>query len=303
MFSYSNLSKHAGVIGPAIGVGVLVITILLLAVQATLRPWATDDYGSDTHLNTRDELNNYSRTSLTYVGDELAAPLGWMPSDAARDSAYPGYAAYVGYGCAACHGLDGSGTAVGPSINGASERRINNLVRQGPKQMPGYDDAHIIPGDLDLIVSYLTGRPEAPPTPEPFVRPTATPFPVPTATAAPTAVPTAVPATAVPGASPTATAPAATATPPQAAVDTARLNKARILFLDVGCDICHGQAGEGGPDGPALEDMTADYIRDFVRDPQRPANSRYSEAMDPFDEMALSDEELSEIIYFLLNRE
>ncbi len=300
MFDFLNRNRNAGVIGPAIGVVVLFVTVTVLVLQVTIRPWATDDYGPETHLNAAEELDGYTRTEITHVGDVSDSPDGWVPSDAARESEFPGYATYVGYGCASCHGTDGAGTTVGPSINGASARRLDNLVRLGPKTMPGYDEAHLVGDDLDLIVSYLSSRPEASPTPMPVARATATPFPVPTPTAAPASTPA---ATAVPGASPTPTSVPATATPTRPAVDTARLAAAQRLFLDVGCDICHGVAAEGTSSGPAIEDMTAEEIREFVRNPQRPANSRYSEAMDPYTLMDLSEEELDELIFFLLNME
>jgi mono/diheme cytochrome c family protein len=304
VFKLSNLNRHAGVIGPAIGVLILVATVTAIVLQATIRPWATDNYGPNTHLNTSEELNDYTRTGVTYVGDISDGPDGWVPSAAARESEFQGYGAYVGYGCASCHGTDGAGTSVGPSINGGSERRIGNLVRQGPKAMPGYDEAHLIGPDLDLIIGYLSSRPEATPTPEPIARATATPFPQPTATAAPLPTPTpAPPGTPVPGATPSPTVAPATPTPTQPAVDMARFNKARTLFLDVGCDICHGELAKGGDGGPAIEDLTAEQIREFVRNPQRDPNSRFSEAMDPYDVLSLSEEELDEIVFFLLNLE
>ncbi len=300
MFKLSNLNRHAGVIGPAIGVVILVVTVTAMVLQATIRPWATDNYGPNTHLNTSEELDDYTRTGVTFVGDLSDGPDGWVPSAAARESEFPGYAAYVGYGCASCHGTDGAGTSVGPSINGSSERRIGNLVRKGPKTMPGYDDAHLIGPELDLIVAYLTSRPEATPTPEPIARSTATPFPQPTATAAPLPTPSPVPVgTPVPGVTPTATV--VVPTPPT--VDVARFNSARTLFLDVGCDICHGELAKGDTGGPAIEDLTAEQIREFVRDPQRDPNSRFSEAMDPYDVLSLSEAELDELIFFLLNLE
>ena len=303
MLNLLNLPKNAGVIGPFIGVVILLTTVLLLVVQMTIRPWATDDYGSETHLSMQEELNGYTRTELTYVDTVSAAPLGWEPSDIARASS-EGYAEFVGYGCASCHGINGLGSASVPSVTGTSPRRLANMLESGPKTMPTYAESHLVGADMDAIAAYLGGLVEATPTPEPVVRLTATPFPMPTATAAPVAAPTATPipvATLAPGV-PTPTpspTPAPTATPEP--VDTARLENAQRLFFDVGCDICHGELAEGSSDGPAIEDMTAEEIRDFVRDPQRPANSKFSEAMDPYDIGSLSEEELDEIIFFLLN--
>ncbi|MBT3995593.1 MAG: hypothetical protein HOJ22_06335 [Chloroflexi bacterium] len=305
MLNLLNLPKNAGIIGPFIGVVILLTTVLVLVLQMTIRPWADDNYGSQTHLSMVEELNGYSRTELTYIGDVSEAPLGWEPSDLARASS-EGYAEFVGYGCASCHGLDGQGSNSVPSVTGTTSRRLANMLEKGPKTMPAYADTHLVGADMEAIAAYLGSFAEATPTPEPIVRLTATPFPMPTATAAPIAEPTATPvpvATLAPGA-PTPTpspTPEPTATP--APVDTAHLENAQRLFFDVGCDICHGELAEGTSDGPTIEDMTGEEIRDFVRDPQRPAGSKFSEAMDPYDTGSLSEEELDEIIFFLLNRQ
>lgn len=308
MLNLLNLPKNAGIIGPFIGVGILLVTVIVLVLQTTIRPWADSNYGSETHLNTVETLDGYTRTELTYLGETTEAPIGWEPSDLARSSA-DDHAIYIGYGCASCHGIYGTGTNVGPSVTGSTERRIGNMLSKGPKGMPAYEEAHFVGDDLDSITAFLSGLIEATPTPEPVLRLTATPYPLPTATAAPTVAPTATPVpvdTPVPGAptptpAPPTPTPEPTATP--APVDTAHLNAAQTLFFDVGCDICHGELAEGGSDGPALEDLTADEIREYVRDPQRPASSKYSEGMDPYTLSDLSDEELDEIIFFLLNSE
>jgi len=308
MLNLFNLPKNAGVIGPFIGVIILLTTVSVLVIQMTIRPWATSDYGSETHLNMNTEhLDGYTRTELTHLGDISGAPLGWQPSDLARASG-EGYAEFVGYGCASCHGIDGKGSESVPSVTGTTARRLANMLEKGPKTMPAYAESHLVGVDMEAIAAYLGGFEEATPTPEPVVRLTATPFPMPTATAEPTVPPTPTPipvATAVPGAptptpAPPTPTPAPTATP--APVDTAQLDAAQRLFFDVGCDICHGELAEGTSDGPVIEDMTAEEIREFVRDPQRPADSKFSETMDPYDIGSLSEAELDEIIFFLLNR-
>ena len=177
MSSKLNLPKNAGVIGPFIGVSILVTTVAIVVVQMTIRPWATPDYGSETHLNTLSDFDGYTRTELTYLDTESEAPLGWVPSDSAREI-NDGFSSFVGYGCASCHGLDAAGTSAGPSVAGSSERRLSNMLEKGPKGMPAYADAHLLTEDRELIAAYLGSLPEATPTPEPVVRATATPFPM-----------------------------------------------------------------------------------------------------------------------------
>lgn len=296
---FSFLRRNSGILGPLSGILILCVTAGVLIVQITLRPWADPNYAADTHLNTADPKDGYSRSVLANLGGISGDPEGWEPSHFARTSISQGYASYVGFGCASCHGLNGEGTRTGPPVAGSSLRRVENIVRQGPKGMPEYTDVHLVDADLDVIAAYLLSLPEVPETPEPVLLPTATPFPLPTATPAPTVAPSASP---VPGASPTPTGIPPTPTPTREPVDSARLQSAQRLFIDVGCDICHGESAQGtAKGGPALEDLTADEIRTFVRNPERPSDSPYSEAMDPYDEMKLTPQELEEIIFFLLN--
>ena len=138
MLNLLNLPKNAGVIGPFIGVVILLTTVLLLVVQMTIRPWATDDYGSETHLSMQEELNGYTRTELTYVDTVSAAPLGWEPSDIARASS-EGYAEFVGYGCASCHGINGLGSASVPAALSWSAACIHVKFRgTHPVPTPGW---------------------------------------------------------------------------------------------------------------------------------------------------------------------
>lgn len=303
-----GLRGYPGIVGPFIGVVILITSVSVLLVQTTLRPWATPDYSFETHLNTSNDLDGYTRTELTYLGEISDGPVGWSPSKFAKSTSNQGYAAYVGYGCAACHGNDGGGTPAGPSVTGGSVRRIENLTRSGPKSMPAFGELHLVGADLALIATFLSGQTEATVTPEPFVRLTATPFPFPTAipepsvTPTPTAVPVDTPVPGAPTPTPEPPTPTPTVVPTQVPVDAVRLEAAQRLFFDVGCDICHGELAEGDEGGPVIEDLTAEEISNSVRDPLRPADSKFSEAMDPYDLMTLSESELDELIYFLLNR-
>ena len=69
----------------------------------------------------------------------------------------------------------------------------------------------------------------------------------------------------------------------------------------MGCDLCHGVSADGTEDGPSLLGLLPDDIRAQVRDPQRTDDSPYSRPMKPFTTDKLSDEELEEIILYLLS--
>lgn len=281
---------------------VIAISCAVIIVQMVLRPWASPNKRADTHFNfDGPPPAAYSRSPLTYVDQVAAAPSGRVPSQLAQAATDQGEADYLGYGCANCHGIDGAGGFAAPAVAGDSERRITTLVRQGPGNMPAYTTDGLSDADLSAIAAYISGLPKQPtPTAAP-VTPTATPWPSPTATPTPIPSPTATP---VPGATPTPTQPAATptATPaPKPTVDAARFAAAKQLFQDVGCDLCHGLDAKGTSGGPALTGLTASKIESFVRNPQASPDSPYTKQMKPFSKSVVSDQDLQELIYYILN--
>jgi len=57
--------------------------------------------------------------------------------------------------CAACHGADGRGTALGPDIVGESRAEIFDVVRQGDGSMPAYSIQLLSDSDLGRIADFL----------------------------------------------------------------------------------------------------------------------------------------------------
>ncbi len=243
---------------PTLGIGAVLLTALLLVFQVTLRPWANADSSWDTHLNLRTPPDGYTRTTLSYVSAGVGAPVGWEPLPApASAPVSQGQLDYVGYGCASCHGVYGTGTAAAPPVAGSSVRRSTTLTRQGPGGMPAYDEAHLRGASLETIAEYVLSLPEQD-RPAPLVAPSPTPDPV-------------------------------------------RLQAAQLLFVDVGCDLCHAEDAMGTEEGPALNDLTAQEVQDFVRDPVRPPDSTYPKEMKAYGLDKLLDEELEELIFYLSN--
>ena len=292
---------------PGAAIGVVLAVALTLIVQVTLRPWANANTGFDTHLNFSPPDQEYNRTILAAVNRPRGAPEGWEPISTAPD-ADPALVDYVGFGCASCHGIEGQGTASGPPIAGSSARRVMTLVRQGPGGMPAYTPIHLSDKQLEGIAGFVSGLPEAPQqvvavvaaTATPF--PTSTPMPEPTGTPAPTPMPTptALPAGApTPSPEPTPTlGPAPTSTPTP---DPVRLQAAQSLMIDVGCDLCHGLKGTGTDGGPRITGLSSDEMHESVRYPVSDPKSKYPKGMPAYSLKDVSDEELDEIIYFLMN--
>lgn len=135
-----------------IGASVLGLALTLLTVVAR-SPW--------THSNL--DLNfdpRYTRTEQMVVG----APLGFggdrLAVPPASDPVQHGKQLFVADGCASCHGLDGHGGVIGPSIIGTKAQKLRTVTNVGPQGMPAYAPGALSDQDLAAIAAFLnaTGK-------------------------------------------------------------------------------------------------------------------------------------------------
>lgn len=143
-----NITKNKNMIMPVlIGAGVLMLALTLLAIVAR-SPY--------THSNLNLGFDPaYTRTQQMFVsgpvpvtGDQLAVPY-------ASDHAELGKQLFVSKGCAGCHGLDGHGGIIGPSIVGTKAEKLRVKTNVGPKGMPPYAPGALTDQDLTAIAAYL----------------------------------------------------------------------------------------------------------------------------------------------------
>ena len=68
-------------------------------------------------------------------------------------------------GCEHCHGVDGVGTELGPSLNTVGKRlskaRIEQQIKDGGKQMPAFGDV-LSHDEMKDLVDYLAHKKKAP---------------------------------------------------------------------------------------------------------------------------------------------
>ena len=130
-----------------IGVAVLGIGLTLLTIVAR-SPY--------THANLDLAFDSrYTRTDQTFVGAPVPMS-GMMPSmQAASDPVQLGKQLFVTEGCASCHGLDGRGGIIGPSIVGTQADKLRVKTTVGPKGMPAYAPGALTDQDLAAIAAYL----------------------------------------------------------------------------------------------------------------------------------------------------
>lgn len=129
-----------------IGAAVLAVALSLLTIVAR---------GPYTHANLALGFDpRYTRTIQTFVG--APAPVeGMAPVKPASDPVQLGRQLFVTEGCAACHGLDGGGGIIGPSIQGTKAAKLRVATTVGPKGMPPYASGALSEQDLAAIAAFL----------------------------------------------------------------------------------------------------------------------------------------------------
>src|SRR5512142_534974 len=126
---------------------VLGIAITLLAIVAR-SPY--------THSNL--DLNvdpRYTRTEQIVVGAPMPFGAGRLAVPLASDQVTLGKQLFVANDCVGCHGLDGRGGIVGPSIIGTKVKKLRTMTTVGPKGMPAYAPGALSDQDLAAIAAYL----------------------------------------------------------------------------------------------------------------------------------------------------
>jgi cytochrome c553 len=131
-----------------IGAGVLVLALSLLTIVAR-SPY--------THSNLNPGFDpGYTRTKqmvvstpVPYVGDSLAMAPATNPVELGKQL-------YIADGCAGCHGLDGHGGIIGPSIVGVTAQKIGAKTSVGPKGMLPYAPGDMTVQDQAAIAAFLS---------------------------------------------------------------------------------------------------------------------------------------------------
>lgn len=112
----------------------------------------------DTHANVHPD--GFDRTPIGFVGEEIPyAGIGLADPQPAPDAdpVSRGRLLFLGYGCAACHGLASQGGVVGPAIDLEELDRsdFRSTVRDGPGGMPAFTEEVLSGDDLDTIYAFL----------------------------------------------------------------------------------------------------------------------------------------------------
>ncbi len=139
-------SKHM-MLPALIIAAVLVIALSLLTIVAR---------GPYTHANLDLSFDpRYTRTEQMLVGAPVPMGMERLAVPLASDPVQRGKQLFVVNGCASCHGLDGRGGIIGPSIAGTKAEKLRVKTSVGPKGMPAYAPGTLSDSDLAAIAAYL----------------------------------------------------------------------------------------------------------------------------------------------------
>ncbi len=130
-----------------ISAAVLLISLTLITITAR-SPYthANLDLGFDP---------GYTRTDQTFVGESIPFSGGGLAVPPANDLVERGKQLFVSKGCAACHGVEGRGGIIGPSIVGTKASKLRAKTLAGPEGMPAYAPGALTNDDLTAIAAYL----------------------------------------------------------------------------------------------------------------------------------------------------
>ena len=130
-----------------IGTAVLLIAVTLLAIVAR-SPY--------THSNLNAVFDpSYTRTKQVVVGPPIPLGPGMLAVPASSDPVEHGKQLFVVEDCASCHGLDGRGGIIGPSIVGTKMEKLRVKTQVGSQEMPAYAPGALTDEDLAAIAAYL----------------------------------------------------------------------------------------------------------------------------------------------------
>jgi mono/diheme cytochrome c family protein len=132
---------------------VLFSLIVLPAALTLLTIGARSPY-TQANLNPHYEAS-YQRTDQTFVGPDLPFEAPRLAVPPSADLVTRGQQLFTAKGCSGCHGLDGRGSIIGPSIVGATEAKLSSKTHSGPGAMPAFASDSFSGDDLAAIAAYL----------------------------------------------------------------------------------------------------------------------------------------------------
>ena len=98
---------------------------------------------------------SYTRTDQTFVGSPVPLMAHGLAQPASADPVSRGQQLFTAKYCSGCHGLDGRGSIIGPSIVGATAAKLKSKTHSGPGAMPAFEASSLSDDELAAMAAYL----------------------------------------------------------------------------------------------------------------------------------------------------
>ena len=98
---------------------------------------------------------SYTRTDQTFVGPAVPLVGPGVSVPASADPVAHGQQLFTANYCSGCHGLDGRGSIIGPSIVGATAAKLGSKTHSGPGAMPAFEASSFSSDEFAAMAAYL----------------------------------------------------------------------------------------------------------------------------------------------------
>jgi len=135
----------------------IIISLVVVPLAITLLTIGARSPYTQGNLNPHYDAG-YTRTSQTFVGADLAlaAPALALPPN--TDQVTYGRELFTAKYCSGCHGLDGRGSIIGPSIVSATAAKLKSKTHSGPGAMPAFEPSSLSDAELAAMAAFLASQ-------------------------------------------------------------------------------------------------------------------------------------------------
>jgi mono/diheme cytochrome c family protein len=131
-----------------------IISLVVVPLALTLLTIGARSPYTQGNLNPHYDAS-YTRTDQTFVGSPVPLVANGLAVPASADQVTYGQQLFTAKYCSGCHGLDGRGSIIGPSIVSATAAKLKSKTHSGPGAMPAFEPNSLSDNELAAMAAYL----------------------------------------------------------------------------------------------------------------------------------------------------
>ncbi len=132
----------------------MIVSLVVVPLAITLLTIGARSPYTQANLNPHYDAS-YTRTNQTFVGSPVPLVASGVAVPASPDQVEYGHQLFTAKYCSGCHGLDGRGSIIGPSITGATAAKLKSKTHSGPGAMPAFEPNSFTDTELAAMAAYL----------------------------------------------------------------------------------------------------------------------------------------------------